>query len=283
MANYLTYPSKVMNITQNYSQSYSHTPHSTGTPKDYPIDEACADSGRSYFYCPCDEMKIAHIYGVGNGGTNTIWLESTSKVNLANGKSDYITILITHPNDDTLKNLYVGQKFKRGAAMFLEGNDGRATGWHFHIAVGTGKFTGTGWVQNSNGSWVLKTTGSPLKPEEAFYIDSSFTTKIINKNGINFKTLGKTAAASTPTTPAKTPTTTSTTSSFLPSKKYFGLGDTSPKVKKIAEFMRRVFPAYTNAKAVSETFNSYLVSSIKTFQKATKLEADGNVGPLTLA
>ena len=39
--NYLIYPTKVMNITQNYSNSYSHAPHSQGTPADYPIDEAC--------------------------------------------------------------------------------------------------------------------------------------------------------------------------------------------------------------------------------------------------
>ena len=38
--NYLTYPTKVMNISQNYASSYSHATHSSGTPKDYPIDEA---------------------------------------------------------------------------------------------------------------------------------------------------------------------------------------------------------------------------------------------------
>lgn len=185
--NYLTYPTKVMNITQNYSNSYSHKPHSTGNPADYPIDEACQDSGRDYFYCPCDEVMIVHIYGVGKSGTNTIWLQSTSKVVMPYGE-DYVTILVTHPNDDDLSKLYEGKKFTRGQTLFREGNDGNATGYHFHIAVGTGKFTGSGWVQNSKGSWVNKTTGIQLKPEQAFYVDKSFTT-VKYTNGINFVNL----------------------------------------------------------------------------------------------
>lgn len=182
--NLLTYPVKVMNITQGYSGNYSHGTHSTGSPADYPIDEACSDSGRDWFYCPCDEMRIAHIYGVGKIGTNTIWLESTDKVKMPVGE-DFVTILVTHPNDDDLKKLTVGQIFMRGQAMFREGNDGNATGYHFHIAVGTGKFKGNGWVKNSKGAWVNQTTGRQLKPEEAFYVDTSFT-KVKNSSGVKF-------------------------------------------------------------------------------------------------
>ena len=188
MKNYLIYPCKTMNITQGYSGSYSHASHINGTPKDYPIDEAGADSSREYFYCPCDEIKIAYIYGVGKGGTNAIWLESTSKVVMPYG-IDYVTILVTHPNDDDLSKLKVGQKFTRGQAMFREGTDGNATGNHFHIAVGTGKY-GDGWVKNTSGAWVMKTTGTQLKPEQAFYIDESFTS-IKNNNGLIFKNIPK--------------------------------------------------------------------------------------------
>ena len=59
-------------------------------------------------------MKIVKIYGVGASGTNTIWLESTTKVDFADGTNDYITLLITHPNDDDLKRLKKGQTFTRG-------------------------------------------------------------------------------------------------------------------------------------------------------------------------
>lgn len=187
MKNYLTYPCKTMNITQGYNDSYTHRRHNTGNPKDYPFDEAGIDYGRDYFFCPCDEMVVVRVYGVGNGGSNTIWLESTSKVVMPYGE-DYITIMVTHPNDSDLKKFKSGQKYKRGAAMFREGTDGQATGNHLHIAVATGKYTGTGWVKNSNGAWVLKTSGVPLKPEQAFYVNKSFT-KIKNSKGISFKTM----------------------------------------------------------------------------------------------
>ena len=149
-------------------------------------------------------MRVAHIYGVGTGGTNTIWLESTSKVVMPCGE-DYATVLVMHPNDDTLGSLKEGQTFKRGEKMFIEGDDGWATGYHFHMAVGTGKFTGTGWVQNSNSKWVNKTTGKQLKPEEAFWIDDSFT-KVLHTGGITFKHLNTAQTGETPAASEKTDT-----------------------------------------------------------------------------
>ena len=69
MKNYLIYPTKIMSITQNYSDNFSHKPNSTGKPiYDYPIDENCGTTGRDYFYCPCDEIVIKRIYGVGSSG-----------------------------------------------------------------------------------------------------------------------------------------------------------------------------------------------------------------------
>lgn len=181
--NYLIYPTKVMRITQRYDGTYSHLPNSTGSPADYPIDEGCDDSGRSYIYCPCDEMVVKRIY---TSGTNTIWLESTAPVQMPRGK-DYVTMLVMHANTADLSKISVGQKFTRKQAMFPEGNDG-ASAYHFHMSIGSGKFTGNGWVQNSKGNWVLSTTGTNLKPEQAFYVDSTFT-RIADKKGLNFKNL----------------------------------------------------------------------------------------------
>lgn len=189
MKNYLIYPTKIMSITQNYSDNFSHKPNSTGKPiYDYPIDENCGSTGRDYFYCPCDEIVIKRIYGVGSSGANTIWLQSTSKVVFANGEEDYCTILVTHPNDDTLKSLKVGQTFKRKKKMFLEGKDGNATGNHFHISVSKGKFVYSGWKKNNLGAWCI--TGKPIKPEEAFFIDREFTT-IKKTAGLKFKDMPK--------------------------------------------------------------------------------------------
>ena len=72
--------------------------------------------------------------------------------------------------------------------MFLEGKDGNASGNHFHISVGKGTPKGNGWAQNSNGKWVLTTSSGSCKPENAFYIDTSFTT-VKNKAGLSFKNL----------------------------------------------------------------------------------------------
>ena len=190
MANYLIYPFKVMRITQSYNGSTSHAPHNTGNPKDWPLDEGGADGGREGFYCPCDEMEIVRIYGVGNGGTNTIWLQSTSKVDFADGTSDVATIQITHPNDSDLKKIKKGQKFKRKELVCFEGADG-ATGNHIHQSVGKGAFKGTGWLKNSKGKYVINTTHGGVKPENAFVIDESFTKRVIDTKGIKFKTLSQ--------------------------------------------------------------------------------------------
>lgn len=185
--NYLTYPCDAMRITQNYNGKTSHYTHTIGNIKDYPFDEACKDSGRGYLYCPCDSMKVMRIFGVGSSGTNTIWLESTTKVYFADGTSDYFTMLITHPNDDDLKELKVGQTFTRGEKICKEGING-ATANHLHISGGKGKFKGNGWSCNSYGKYVLTTTNGACKPEKLFYVDLKFTA-VITKGGIAFKTL----------------------------------------------------------------------------------------------
>lgn len=73
---------------------------------------------------------------------------------------------------------------------------------------------------------------------------------------------------------------------FLPAKGYWGPGDNDPKVAQIAAFMRRVFPAYTSAKALGPIYGPYIKASILEFQKRTgmsKVDCDGCVGPKTLA
>lgn len=180
--NYLTYLSKIMNITQNYVQ---HTNNYTGTPKDYAFDENMASPNEEPFYCPCNEMIVKRIWGVGGNGTNTIWLESTSPV-ITPAFTDYIHIMIEHSNDSTLGNVKEGQRFNRGEYIAKSGWDGNVTGIHIHVSVSKGKFDGVGWTQNNKGAWVI--TGNPQKPEDCFYIDKSFT-NVLNMNGIPFQYL----------------------------------------------------------------------------------------------
>ena len=185
--NYLTYPLKVMNITQGYNDNYTHKRHSDGNLKDYPIDDACGSGNNSYFYCPCDEMVVKKVYGVGLRASNTIWLESTTPV-ITPTFTDYITIMIVHPEDKDLKNVYVGRKYQRDEALFPKGADGFATGPHFHITLGRGKMSGSGWAKNNLGLWILKTTGYNIKPEHGMFIDKNFTT-IKNTRNIEFLSL----------------------------------------------------------------------------------------------
>lgn len=192
--NYCVYPCEILRITQTYMGMTSHYPHTVGNPADFPIDEGCKDSGRSWLLCPCDEIKIAKIYGVGNGGTNTIWLVSTTPCYFPDGTEGYLVLLVTHPDDDDLKNLKPGDTFKRGEKICREGKDG-ATAYHFHISAGKGQLKGSGWAKNIRGKWVLTTTGGTFKPESIFYIDPKITT-VVTTLGLNFKTLPKSTVKS---------------------------------------------------------------------------------------
>jgi hypothetical protein len=184
--NYLVYPTKVMNVTQNHLEG-NHLNHSMGRPWDYPFDEACEGTDRSWFYCPCDEMKVVRIYGVGGGGVNTVWLESTAKVDMPAGRG-IVTVMVEHVEDEDLRILKIGQAFARGEKIFREGKDG-ATGNHFHISVATGKIAGTGWVSNGK-AYVIDTgdSGTPLRADHAFYIDD---VRIRNAAGYQFKEIPK--------------------------------------------------------------------------------------------
>lgn len=180
--NYLIYPTKVMKITQNHTDG-NHAKHSKGVPFDYPFDEACENTGRSWFYCPCDEVRIAKVY---TAGVNTVWMESVQPVVTPIGET-YVTIMVEHMDDDDMRALSVGKIFRRGDKMFREGKDG-ATGNHFHISVAFGKMKGGGWQKNSKGSWVISATGTPVSAAEAFYIGD---TSIVNAKGYKFKKLPK--------------------------------------------------------------------------------------------
>ena len=180
---YAVYPFEHMNITQRYNQG-NHIPHWKGSKNysDKPWDEACKDSGRSYFV-PQNDFKVEEVIGLGNNITNTVRLKSVNKLTMPNGKIDYLKLTLTHMEESNLRQVQKGQILKKGTKVLLEGKDGVATGNHFHITANTGKYYGL--LQNSNGAWCY-TYAKSLLPEQAFYLDSKFT-KVVNKNGITFK------------------------------------------------------------------------------------------------
>jgi hypothetical protein len=128
-------------------------------------------------------MRVVRIYGVGNSGTNTVWLTSTEKCDFPDGTRDYLTVSATHPNDDDLKKLKLGQIFKRGEKMFREGTDGNATGNHLHLSFGKGKISGNGWAKNTKNKWVLTTLSGTFKPEELIFLSG---TTVLKNGGLTF-------------------------------------------------------------------------------------------------
>lgn len=75
---------------------------------------------------------------------------------------------------------------------------------------------------------------------------------------------------------------TNTSSSFLPSRGYWKPGDTDARIGRMASFMRKTFPSYTPKAALGNYFGPNLKRAVVEFQRRTGLQADGNVGPLTL-
>lgn len=266
---YFTYPFKKMSISQNYKQG-NHKPHwyNSKNNNDYPIDECCGDGGRSPVYAPVD-MKVVKIYGLNTTKTtNSIVLQTTSKVRTPIG--DKIVIMtLTHPEESDIKKLKVGQIIKKGNIICYEGRDGHATGNHIHMTVGTGSFKGL--LENSNGKWCF-IESTVNKPEEIFYVNTKFTS-IKNSNGINFKKTSTDKVAESGS---------SSSSNFLGKRGYLKYGDSGENVGKIASFMYKTFPSYTKKAALGNYFGKNLLASIKEFQRRTGLEADGNIGPLTL-
>ena len=262
MADYLIYPFKTMNISQTYSNG-EHLQHNTGFPKDYPIDEAGADTGRDWFYCPCAEMIITKLYGTRSIGYH-IWLESTSKVSLANGKSDYITIMAVHADYDDYSRLKVGKLFKFGSQVFKEGTSGNATGNHIHMSIGAGKSSSNSeyWEKNSKEKWVLITPNGPLKPEEAFFVDAQFTDMKRSK-GLAFKILQGDNDMS---------------------RGYFKLGDANEGVYALKQMLIELKQLGKISQAVNDDniFGDGTEKAVKEVQKAAKLTVDGYAGPVTI-
>lgn len=78
-------------------------------------------------------------------------------------------------------------------------------------------------------------------------------------------------------------------STFLPARGYFKRGDSGEKVEKINEFWYKTFPGYATAlkrtakNVRGEYFGENSEAWTKEFQRRTGLEADGCIGPITLA
>ena len=116
----------VLYISQNMNSNFSHNG-----------DLAIDISKLKYLKAPFTGT-IKRKYSNCNG----IWLESLNKVEYADGTIDYMTIMTLHDND--VSDLYINKKIKQSEIYYQPGVKGNVTGSHIHIAVGRGKFKGTG-------------------------------------------------------------------------------------------------------------------------------------------
>ena len=135
------FPSNYMRITQGYME---------GSHKDsYAIDNADKDGGISNVYAPFTGV-IKKIYP---NDANEVWLESEDIVEYPDGTKDYMTIMFAHAND--IQNLFVGKRIHQKENFYKEGTKGNATGNHYHMECGRGKFAGNGWHKNNAGYWSI--------------------------------------------------------------------------------------------------------------------------------
>lgn len=248
------FPMETMRITQNPYGNTSHHNHNLGNPKDYPIDCAGADGGKSAIFSPT-EMKVTAIRGVGNKGSNTIWLVSTHKVKTPTF-TDYVFMTLTHWNDNDSaikKHNKIGNIIKKGEIICYEGNDS-ASANHIHLCVGRGY--SDNWIDNSKGSLVM--IGDNKLPNEVMYRYSKFTTRVYDNGNLNWVT-----------------TDTDYVKEFLPDKEYFTKGDSGENVYKINEWL--------SSKVKGDYYGDYTTAVVKEFQKQNNLEQDGNIGRITLS
>lgn len=134
------FPMKYLTVTQKYG---------VDTHKgSFALDLAGKDSGISPAYAPFD-CTVKKIWENGH----SVWFQSDAKVQFADGRVDYATVMMTH--DDFVSDLRVGQRFKQGNKIYDEGTAGYATGNHIHMEAGLGKFTGTGWFLNTYNIWTI--------------------------------------------------------------------------------------------------------------------------------
>ena len=109
--------------------------------------------------------------------------------------------------------------------------------------------------------------GNNKKPEEVCYIYDKFS-KVMDTCGIEFEHTNSLEYKEE--------------KKFFDGNGWFGYGDTHENIGKIADFMYKTFPKYTNKKALGCYYGKYIMASIKEFQKRTGLTPDGCVGQITL-
>lgn len=153
-----------------------------------------------------------------------------------------------HYHLDTI-SIKAGAKVTKGTKLGTTGMTGKATGIHLHLGVR--ELNGLNDYQMNNMNWTLLRNCPYIDAEGLKYEEP----KVVQK-----------------------PTTVD---SSLHSRGYWKYGDKNAKLGEIAQFLYS--NGYANKQALGNTFGPNLLAGVKNFQSKNNLEADGNIGPLTLA
>ena len=190
------FPMHYMNISQSYNEG-NHKSHWADKDiikgrKDYCLDLCGMDSGRDYFYAPCD-CKITYIKAKNTyKWTNKMILVSTIKVKTPKYGTTQIFFKVVHFLYEDVKKygLKVGKTFKKGEIICREGKDYNSTGNHIHLSQGIGyanKSIYNKSILHKNRKLVAN--GDNKYPQSIFYLDKKFTKKIIRDGGIKWTTI----------------------------------------------------------------------------------------------
>lgn len=188
------FPMHYMNISQSYNEG-NHKAHWQGAAKgkaDYPIDICGMDSGRDYFYAPCD-CKITMIQAKNTPKwTNKMILVSTKNVMTPKYHTTQIFFKVVHfPYENVKKyGLKVGKTFKKGEIICTEGKDAYSTGNHIHLSQGIGYANKSIYNKSVlHKDRKLVANGDNKYPQSIFFLDRKFTKKIIDDGGIHWTTI----------------------------------------------------------------------------------------------
>ena len=133
--------------------------------------------------------------------------------------------------------------------------------------------------------WVARYGSEPKKATDWLIWQTSSEGKVFGINGNVDMNEAKDTLFDT--TPTKKESDAAPASSFLPTKGYWGRGDRDERIGRLCQFYYDVFPAYAHTlnrdkkNLLGNLFGDNCVAWTKEFQKRTKLNPDGYVGPLT--
>ena len=140
------FPMEFLRVTQGEYSTYSHA-------GSLAMDFGGKDTGADRLFCPCD-MMVKRCRHNANG---ELYLESTEKVQFADGTTDYARLLCMHDGSFNVKE---GQVLKQGEYFYDEGGMGAGNknkfANHVHIEAGKGKWNSTTQSRNSKGTYVVE-------------------------------------------------------------------------------------------------------------------------------